>query len=101
MVAFNNQENGQPEQSSTDRAMEKIYEEMELIGRERMEQLMSSILELVSVQIESQQEHPKEYSLDNPGNGWKENFDKEGRIELPTEEVIDLVWDVHSEFFGV
>ncbi len=86
MVAFNNQENGQ--QSSGDRAMEKIYEEMDLIGKERMDKLMSSILEMVSIQIESQAVNT---------NG----VDGEGDIDLPTVEVIDLVWDIHSEFFGL
>ena len=85
MVAFNsNQEDGQ--QSSTDRAMEKVYEEMELIGKERMDKLMSSILEMVSVQIESQET--------------EDLVTGEKVIEMPTEQVIDLVWDVHSEFFG-
>jgi len=87
MVAFNNQENGQPEQSSTDRAMEKIYEEMELIGKERMEKLMSSILEMVSVQLESQMETD-------------DDADEMG-VYLTQSEAEGLVWDVHSEFFGI
>ena len=86
MVAFNNnQEDGH--QSSSDRAMEKVYEEMELIGKERMDKLMSSILEMVSVQIESQS--VIDVITDKPV------------VDLPTDEVVGLVWDIHSEFFGI
>lgn len=80
MVAFNNQKNGQNEE---DRALEKIHEEIGVLGEERMRQIVGSILVLVETQLQSQM-----------GGGY------DPILTLDREGLEDKVWGIYSEFFG-
>ena len=81
MVAFGNE---MPEQQSEeDRALECIHTEIDQLGKEIMEQIVGSILVLVETQLKSQMSGGYDPILTIDGEGIEE-----------------LVWGVHSEFFG-
>ncbi len=85
MVAFNDRN----EQSSTDRAMEKIHEEIKELGTERMEQIVNSVLVLVQEQIESAQGY------------FHDELQTEMIDGMDAETLNDLIWGVQEEFFGI